>query len=114
MNEGQKSLESICGALGLSALALAFGACCVAPWAVALLGVSGAVLFARLAFLQPYLVAATAVLAALGVWHAYRRLPAAGERCPAEQRSKLRRLVWTVTLLVIAIDIASFAPRFLS
>ena len=30
------------GALGLSALALAFGVCCVAPWAVTLLGVAGA------------------------------------------------------------------------
>jgi len=32
------------GALGLSAIALAFGVCCVAPWAVAILGVGGAVL----------------------------------------------------------------------
>jgi len=33
--------------------------CCVAPWAVALLGVAGAVMLARLAFIQPYVVAAT-------------------------------------------------------
>jgi hypothetical protein len=39
------------GAVALSALALAFGACCVAPWAVGLLGAGGAVLLARLAAL---------------------------------------------------------------
>jgi ABC-type cobalamin transport system permease subunit len=65
------------GALGLSALALAFGVCCVAPWAVTLLGVAGAVLLARLAL------------------------------------RRLRRLVWSAAIIVIAIDVASFAPRFL-
>ena len=30
----------------MSAIALAFGVCCVAPWAVAILGVGGAVLLA--------------------------------------------------------------------
>ena len=41
------------GALGLSALALAFGVCCVAPCAVTVLGVAGAVLLARLAIFHP-------------------------------------------------------------
>ena len=81
------------GAAGLSALALAFGVCCVAPWAVTLLGVAGAVLLARLAFLQPYVVAATIVLLCIGFWFAYRRpLPAAA--CDLVQRRRSRRLVW--------------------
>ena len=99
------------GALGLSALALAFGVCCVAPWAVTLLGVAGAVLLARLAFIQPYVVAGTVVLLGVGFWFVYRRPRASG--CDVAQRRRLRRLVWVVAIIVIAIDAASFAPRFL-
>jgi mercuric ion transport protein len=100
------------GALGLSALALAFGVCCVAPWAVALLGVAGAVLLARLAFIQPYVVAGTVVLLGLGFWFVYRR-PLAAAVCDVAQQRRLRWLVWSAAILVIVIDAASFAPRFL-
>jgi hypothetical protein len=101
------------GALGLSALALAFGVCCVAPWAVAVLGVAGAVLLARLAFIQPYVVAATIVLLGVGFWVAYRS-PKTAAACDVAQQRKLRWLVWGAAILVIAIDAASFAPRFLA
>jgi mercuric ion transport protein len=100
------------GALGLSALALAFGVCCVAPWAVTLLGVAGAVLLARLAFIQPYVVAATIVLLGIGFWFVYRH-PRPGAECNVAQQRRLRRLVWAAAIVVIGIDIASFAPRFL-
>jgi mercuric ion transport protein len=77
------------GAVGLSALALAFGVCCVAPWAVTLLGVAGAVLLARLAFIQRYVVAATIVLLGIGFWLVYRRArPAAA--CDLVQRRRSR------------------------
>jgi mercuric ion transport protein len=99
------------GALGLSALALAFGVCCVAPWAVTLLGVAGAVLLARLAFFQPYVVAATIVLLGIGFWFVYRRPRSAV--CDVAQQRRLRRLVWSAAIIVIAIDVASFSPRFL-
>jgi mercuric ion transport protein len=100
------------GAVGLSALALAFGVCCVAPWAVTLLGVAGAVLLARLAFIQPYIVAATIVLLGVGFWFVYRR-PRAAVACDVAQRRRLRWVVWGGAVVVIAIDIASFAPRIL-
>ena len=100
------------GAVGLSAIALAFGVCCVAPWAVTLLGVAGAVLLARLAFIQPYIVAATIVLLGVGFWFVYRH-PRTDIQCDVVQQRPLRWLVWGVAILVIAIDIASFAPRFL-
>jgi mercuric ion transport protein len=100
------------GALGLSALALAFGVCCVAPWAVTLLGVAGAVLLARLAFFQPYVVAGTLVLLGIGFWFVYRR-PRTAAACDVAQQRRLRRLVWSAAIIVIAIDVASFAPRFL-
>lgn len=100
------------GALGLSAVALAFGLCCVSPWAVTLLGVGGAVLLARLAFVQPYLVAATLVLVAVGFWVVYRRTTV--DACDALRQRRARRLVWAAAIAVVVIDIASFAPRFLA
>ena len=97
--------------MGLSALALAFGVCCVAPWAVTILGVSGAVLLARLAFIQPYVVAATIILLGLGSWFAYRR-PSAEGSCDVTQQRRSRWIVWSAAIIVVVIDVASFAPRF--
>lgn len=99
------------GAVGLSALALAFGVCCVAPWAVTLLGVAGAVLLARLSFIQPYVVAGTIMLLGIGFWFVYRR-PRAVAACDVVQhrcardlgrcnrRSRCRE--WSTSLAVIA------------
>ena len=112
MSEKPKIVGLIGGAAGLSALALAFGVCCVAPWAVTLLGVGGAVLLARLAFMQPYIVAGKLVLLGGGFWYVYRR-PRRATECDVVQRSRLRWLVWGAAMLVIAVDIASFSPRFL-
>jgi hypothetical protein len=70
------------------------------------------VLLARLAFIQPYVVAATIVLLGIGFWFVYRR-PRAAAVCDVVQQRRLRWLVWGVAIIVIAIDIASFAPRFL-
>ena len=99
------------GALGLSAIALAFGVCCMAPWAVTILGVSGAVLLARLAFIQPYVVAGTIILLGVGFWFVYRRQRAAGT-CDVTLQRRLRWIVWSAAIVVILIDVASFAPRF--
>lgn len=115
MGETSKVLGAAGGAVGLSAVALAFGACCVSPAAVALLGVGGAVLLARLAVLQPYVVAATLALAGLGFWYAYRRRPGTeGKHCLAHRHRAVRWAVWTGALVVICIDVASYVPRFLS
>src|SRR6266403_4288906 len=111
MSEKPRVVGVTSGALGLSALALAFGVCCVAPWAVALLGVAGAVFLARLAFIQPYVVAGTIVLLGLGFWFAYRRPRAAGS-CDVTQQRRSRWIVWCATVLVVVIDVTSFAPRF--
>lgn len=107
MNEKPQVLGVTGGALGLSALALAFGACCVAPWAVTSLGVSGAVLLARMAFVQPYAVAVTLALLGVGFWFVYRRRTDAA--CDVAQQRRLRWLVWAAAVIVIAINVASFA-----
>jgi hypothetical protein len=62
MVEKVKVFGAAGGAVGLGGFAALLGLCCSVPWAVALLGVSGAIALARLAFLLPYSLAA-----ALGV-----------------------------------------------
>lgn len=115
MHERPRVLAATGSALGLSGLALAFGACCVAPWAVALLGVGGAVLLGRLAVVQPYLVALTLLLVGTSFWYAYRRLPApGGDACAANDRRGLRWIVWITAFIVLLIDAASYVPLFLS
>ena len=113
MSEKPKVLSATGGAVGLSALALAFGACCVTPWVVALLGVGGAVALARLAILQPYVIAATLALLGVGFWYAYRRRAVAADcrSCPVETRTGLRLAVWIGALIVIGLDVASYLPR---
>ena len=113
VNENTRVLGLSGGAVGLSAFALALGACCVAPWAVALLGVAGAVFLARLAFLQPHVVAATLALVAVLLWLVYRA-PRADPACVPATRRRQRLIVWIAALIVVALDVASFAPRFLS
>jgi MerT mercuric transport protein len=116
VRERPKALGAAGSAVGLSAIALGFGACCVAPWAVALLGVGGAVMLARLAVLQPYVVAVTLVLSGLAFWYAYRKQSAAAAAsCPVASRRGLRVVVWIGALIVVIVDVASYvAPRLSS
>ncbi|MGH8199531.1 MAG: hypothetical protein ACREVO_04095 [Steroidobacteraceae bacterium] len=57
-------LKVIRGAAGLSVLlsgfASALALCCSVPWVVALVGVSGAILFARVGEIRPYFIGAAA------------------------------------------------------
>jgi hypothetical protein len=114
MSDRPKILGAAGGAVGLSGVALAFGLCCVAPWAVTLLGVSGAILLARLAIFQPYVVAATVALIGIGFWYAYRKRPTTsdGQACAVENRKSLRWMVWIGAVIVILADVVSFIPRF--
>lgn len=105
---GQKSrvFGAAGGALGLGSLAAALGLCCTVPWAVALLGVSGAVAFARLAFLLPYALIGSFALLAAGFWWAYRRPVACAEgACIAADRRPLQWVVWIAAVLVGALSV---------
>lgn len=111
MSEKTRVISVAGGALGLGGLAAAVGLCCSVPWAVALLGVTGAIAMARLAFLIPYALIGSAALLALGFWWAYRR-PAVcvgGGPAPASRRA-LRWLIWITTAFVATL--AVFALRF--
>jgi hypothetical protein len=91
------------GAFGLGGFAAALGLCCSVPWAVAILGVSGAVTFARLAFLLPYALVGAASLLAIAFWSAYRKpVDCADDTCPPQTRRTLRWIVWIAAAIVAA------------
>jgi len=99
------------GALGLGAFAAAVGGCCAAPWAVALLGVTGAVALARLTFLLPYALIGAAALLGVAFWWAYRPLPVCADGpCANTTRRSLRILVWVAATLVAALAVVAVIP----
>jgi len=103
------------GAVGLSAFSLALGACCVLPWAVSLLGVTGAVALARLTFLQPYVLVGTAGLLGLAFWFAYRPNPVCADgTCEVSSQRTIRSMVWVAAAVTVVLAVASYAPRFLT
>ncbi len=111
MREKQRVIGAAGGALGLSAFAAALGACCVAPWAVALLGVTGAIALVRLAFLQPYLLAGALVLLVLAFWSAYRRSAEGSDAtCAPSRRRSLRWIAWIAAALVAGLSAMSLIP----
>lgn len=105
--------KAIGGTTGLSilfsGLASTVALCCFAPWVVPLLGVSGAIMFARLGPYRPYFIAAAALLMAVSVWGAYRSHKA----CAADPVRR-RRLMWLNLILVVGtvlLVVAIFAGR---
>lgn len=100
------------GALGLSGFAAALGLCCAVPWAVALLGVTGAVAFARLAFVLPYALIGALVLLAVGFWWAYRRPVACSDgTCAPTSRRSLQWIVWIAAMLVGALSVVALTSQ---
>lgn len=99
----------------MGAFAAALGACCVAPWAVSLLGVTGAVALVRLSFLKPYLLGGAVLLLALCFWLAYRPVPVCADgSCEATSRRNLRITVWVAAAVVAGLVITSFSGRLIS
>jgi hypothetical protein len=104
MTEKPVVLGTAGSALGLGALAAAIGGCCAAPWAVALLGVTGAVALARLTFLLPYALIGAATLLGVAFWWTYRpALACADGACVTATRRRLRIVVWVAAALVAAL-----------
>lgn len=111
MGEKQRVFGTAGGALGLGALAAAIGTCCGAPWAVGLLGVTGAVALARVAFLQPFLLAASVVLLAAAFWLAYKRPKACADgTCDKSSRRSLRWIVWIAAALIAVLAVTALLP----
>jgi len=104
MDDRGKVCSSAGGALGLGGLAAALGLCCSVPWAATLLGVTGAVALARLAFLLPYALVGAAALLSYSFWLAYRK--PTREDGPDDRRS-LRRVVWVASFVVLGFAIVA-------
>jgi hypothetical protein len=99
------------GAVGLGAVAAVLGTCCVAPWAVSLIGVAGAVALARLTVFAPFLIAGSIALSAVAFYFAYRPLPVcADDACETTSRRRLRRIAWAGACIVTATLAISVAP----
>ncbi len=99
-------------AVGLGGFAVALGLCCGVPWVVAVLGVSGAIAFARLDFLLPHVLLGAAVLLGVGFWLAYRPKAACADgNCAPDGRGALRRIVWPATALVGALTAIALGSR---
>jgi mercuric ion transport protein len=110
MGEKARVIGAAGGALGLGGLAAALGLCCTVPWAVALLGVTGAVAFARLAFLLPYALVGAVVFLGVGFWWAYRRpVACAYGTCTPASRRPLQWLVWIAALVVGALSLVALS-----
>ena len=115
MSDKKRIIGTTGGAVGLGALSLALGACCVVPWAVSLLGVTGAVALARLTFLQPYVLPGTAGLLGVAFWFAYRPSAVCADgACEVSSRRGMRSAVWVATAVTVALVAASYASRFLT
>jgi mercuric ion transport protein len=99
------------GAVGLGGFAAALGLCCGVPWAVALLGVTGAVAFARLAFLLPYALVGAAAFLGFGFWLAYRKPACQDGTCTQTNPRRLRIVVWTATVLVVGLAASAMLTR---
>jgi hypothetical protein len=112
MGEKTRVLGAAGGALGLSGLAAALGLCCTVPWAVALLGVTGAVVFARLAFVLPYALIGALLLLAVGFWWAYRRPVACADgTCTSATRRSLQWIVWIAAVLVVVLSVVALTSQ---
>ena len=108
MGEKRRVFGTVGSAVGLGGFAAALGFCCTAPWAVALLGVSGAVVLARLAFLLPYLLIGSAALLGVGFWLAYRRPAQCTDgSCVSTSRRGLQWVVWISAVIVAALVIVA-------
>lgn len=111
MAEKARVVGAASGAVGLGGFAAALGLCCGVPWAVALFGVTGAIAFARLAFLLPYALAASAIFLGFGFWLAYRRPACADGACPPQRPRLLRGIMWITAALVVALAATAVSLR---
>ena len=101
MRDKQRVWGAAGGAFGFGGAAAILSACCVAPWAVTLLGAAGVVTLMRLSFLQPWLLAGAALMLVGLFWLAYRPLPVCdiGD-CEAASRRGIRRIAWAAAAFV--------------
>jgi len=110
MLEQKKIIASGGSAVGLSMFASFVGLCCIGPWTVALLGVSGAVSMARWQPFRPYILSVAGSLLAWAFWRTYRlRRGCLAEGCTDKPPGAAMYFsLWLSALLLV---LAVFAER---
>ncbi|MEE8119548.1 MAG: mercuric transporter MerT family protein [Gammaproteobacteria bacterium] len=102
MEDQKKIIATTGGAIGISGIASFIGLCCIGPWSVALLGVSGAITMARFAYLRPYILVAAAIMLGWAFWRVYIRRPECDDNgCETRPSYWLQSALWTAALLVL-------------
>jgi hypothetical protein len=110
VQERKKIMASGGSAVGLSMFASFVGLCCIGPWTVALLGVSGAVSMARWQPLRPYVLILAGGMLAWAFWRTYRlRRVCLADGCTEQTPGKAMYIcLWLSALLLV---LAVFAER---
>lgn len=110
MLETKKILASGGGAVGLSVFASFVSLCCIGPWTVALLGISGAVSMAHWQPYRPYILAVAGGILAWGFWRTYRlRRACMAEGCEDQKPGLwMHASLWLSSALLL---VAVFAER---
>jgi MerT mercuric transport protein len=110
MSETKKIIASGGGAVGLSMFASFIGLCCIGPWTVALLGVSGAVSMARWQPLRPYILVVAGAMLVWAFWRTYRlRRVCLAEGCQDKRPGTAMYVsLWLSAVLLV---VAVFAER---
>ena len=104
----QKTIGGTAGlSILLSGLTSAVALCCFAPWVVPLLGVSGAIWFARLGPYRPYFIGVSAVLMAVAIVGAYRSRKACAVDPVLRRRRMWLNLVVAIGTLVLILAVFS-------
>ena len=107
MDEQTKVAVSTGSAIGISTIASFVGLCCIGPWSVALLGVSGAVAMARYDFLRPYVLGVAAVMLGWAFWRVYRPQPVCNDGvCATGPSVWLKGTLWLGLVMIV---LATFA-----
>ncbi len=102
MDDQNKVATTTGGAIGISAIASFIGLCCIGPWSVAMLGVSGAVAMARWAWLRPYILVVAAAMLAWAFWRVYRPQPVCEDgSCPPRPSVWLKTVLWFAAVLIV-------------
>lgn len=92
------------GALSLSSFASFVGLCCIGPWSVALLGVNGAVAFARWQPYRPLILGLAAILLLWAGWQVYRGPKNCDTACSRKRSLWFKgALVFSIAFLLLAV-----------
>ncbi len=110
MKERKGIIASGGSAVGLSMFASFVGLCCIGPWTVALLGVSGAVSMARWQPFRPYMLSVAGTMLAWAFWRTYRlKRVCLAEGCVEKSPGAAMYVsLWVSALLLV---LAVFAER---